>query len=43
MITGELAIADYEAEVVGPLTSNFKIDRMLEIYQAAYDRYASSI
>lgn len=42
-ITGELDIANYEAEVVDALNNNFKIARILEIYQAAYDRYAASI
>lgn len=42
-IVGELDIANYEAEVIDPLTKNFKIDRINEIYQAAYDRYASAI
>lgn len=42
-VTGELDLANYETEVVQPLNNNFKIDRLLEIYQAAYDRYAASI
>lgn len=42
-IVGELDIANYEAEVIEPLQSNFKIDRLLEIYQAAYDRYLESV
>ncbi len=42
-VVGELNLADYEKEVVEPLKTNFKIDRLLEIYQDAYDRYAASI
>ncbi len=42
-ITGELGIANYQTEVVEPLQNNFKIDRLLEIYQAAYDRYAAAL
>ncbi len=42
-VTGELDLANYEEEVVKPLHDNFKVDRLLEIYQGAYDRYAASV
>ncbi len=42
-IVGELDLANYEAEVIQPLSKNFKIERMLEIQQTAYDRYVSAI
>lgn len=42
-VTGELDLANYETEVVEPLKNNFKIDRYLEIYQAAYDRYVEAL
>lgn len=41
-IVGELDIADYESEIIEPLQNSFKVDRLLEIYQAAYDRYLES-
>ncbi len=42
-VTGELDLANYHAEVVEPLQSNFKIDRLLELYQGAYDRYTAAL
>lgn len=42
-VTGELNLANYHAEVVEPLQSNFKIDRLLELYQGAYDRYTAAL
>lgn len=41
-VTGELNIDDYTTEVVEPLKNSLKIDRILEIYQTAYDRYEAA-
>ena len=42
-VTGELNLDDYTTEVVDKLNNEFKMDRILEIYQGAYDRYTAAL